>query len=1458
MDRLSAAQQQNLESNSQLEAMQHKLSALQARQHTEQHEWEREKQQLQQKMTVIEQREAGLLQQLQVAKAENLAAMNRAEQQNAKITDLRCRVQELMPVQAAASSHEQKLQELENAHRVDLAQLRQQLTTAECEISELRNQKRGQQVEIAHDQPPVSSQAEALSMSLAVVSSELQTTRAELMDRNHEVALLAAARDRAEAAEAAAAAADVAATVNGYAQCSIEWDTTVDVLAGQIAGAAAAGVAAATSTSTIDRQHATPSHNGKCDQAEDSRFEQELQIALGEALAGTDQQLAEQTLRLEAAEAQNEIASLCSMIAGGAAAEALWQTTSTVFVATSEAETVGAQTDLELRGSVSSVLQTTGEVSNEIALLAAMIAGGAAAEAQRQSHSFVPEMQTRRGVPDVLQTTGEASNEIALVAATIVGGAAAEAQRHSHRTMPTSMLEAEPAGAQGDSGSWREISAASMQSQPTGSTAADIDSIVEVVAAGAAQLARETAAFEHPLHPAETSDNADTVADNADTVEIFTAQIAGAAAQTALRICHSAPTERLAITPLSDEVAGLATQISGAAETAAQQLVNQQLLHNKELEAIQAELTDAKNASTRAEMQAAEAVKASDMIQLGMESLVARKEELEENLSKSLPLVRELEMQLQDHNTTIDELRTDLASAHKAAETSDNADTVADNADTVEIFTAQIAGAAAQTALRICHSAPTERLAITPLSDEVAGLATQISGAAETAAQQLVNQQLLHNKELEAIQAELTDAKNASTRAEMQAAEAVKASDMIQLGMESLVARKEELEENLSKSLPLVRELEMQLQDHNTTIDELRTDLASAHKAAAASNAVQPATFDQANSNGAVEAEVEELTAKARQAELDKLEDENTALRAEVVRLASEVEQVEDELEAAVVTRAEIGQQLQELEQELDEADRTAEAKEQLVQELRRQLTVQTQAKPVQHAAARLQAVNERLEHSVRVVTEQLVLQNSGPRFDAIVPTSHSGAELELATVQDELLQVTSQIRSLTEKFGSPLLDSTRQEDTTTHTPGTITGWDWQPALLHLHDLLLGKDQVQEKHRSSDQGSSNAVVLNGEHECPEGKTQRTAVLKEQKSVLQKRANRAFSSPPTIPSPRKTHAAKLSTETSMALNALIAGRMTEGLHLAATAAELANQLAAAEIESADAEKKAQHAMVAASSAKDKASELQVELSAEKEAVVELTAALSSTADELEATLHRNKLLEEQFSDAVAAPTPQRSPTEEEPAHSNVTAQRGSDEDTGVAAQAESSGLSLLTRHVISLHEQIGGPAASVFQTGPNDAVPPWDMAWEALRDRVLAMHRPEVDELHNARETLPLVERSLDGTHAVLEPSESTIYPSDEEGLSSSVIGPSSDDVEDAPAADGPAARYEPHGSFHIVDRNDSAATSSSGASALSSMQLNPQSPWVEYSDDIGDAYYYNTETEETTWDAPAEGVSHFY
>jgi hypothetical protein len=40
--------------------------------------------------------------------------------------------------------------------------------------------------------------------------------------------------------------------------------------------------------------------------------------------------------------------------------------------------------------------------------------------------------------------------------------------------------------------------------------------------------------------------------------------------------------------------------------------------------------------------------------------------------------------------------------------------------------------------------------------------------------------------------------------------------------------------------------------------------------------------------------------------------------------------------------------------------------------------------------------------------------------------------------------------------------------------------------------------------------------------------------------------------------------------------------------------------------------------------------------------------------------------------------------------------------------------------------------------------------------------------------------------------------------------------------------------------------------------LNLSSPWVEYKDDVGDAYYFNTKTEETVWETPEEGVSVFY
>jgi len=33
------------------------------------------------------------------------------------------------------------------------------------------------------------------------------------------------------------------------------------------------------------------------------------------------------------------------------------------------------------------------------------------------------------------------------------------------------------------------------------------------------------------------------------------------------------------------------------------------------------------------------------------------------------------------------------------------------------------------------------------------------------------------------------------------------------------------------------------------------------------------------------------------------------------------------------------------------------------------------------------------------------------------------------------------------------------------------------------------------------------------------------------------------------------------------------------------------------------------------------------------------------------------------------------------------------------------------------------------------------------------------------------------------------------------------------------------------------------------------SPWAEYDTDEGTQYYYNAGTQETTWDAPKEGVS---
>jgi hypothetical protein len=39
--------------------------------------------------------------------------------------------------------------------------------------------------------------------------------------------------------------------------------------------------------------------------------------------------------------------------------------------------------------------------------------------------------------------------------------------------------------------------------------------------------------------------------------------------------------------------------------------------------------------------------------------------------------------------------------------------------------------------------------------------------------------------------------------------------------------------------------------------------------------------------------------------------------------------------------------------------------------------------------------------------------------------------------------------------------------------------------------------------------------------------------------------------------------------------------------------------------------------------------------------------------------------------------------------------------------------------------------------------------------------------------------------------------------------------------------------------------------------LNPQSAWVQFISESGEAYYYNESTDETTWEAPAEGVCEF-
>ena len=38
---------------------------------------------------------------------------------------------------------------------------------------------------------------------------------------------------------------------------------------------------------------------------------------------------------------------------------------------------------------------------------------------------------------------------------------------------------------------------------------------------------------------------------------------------------------------------------------------------------------------------------------------------------------------------------------------------------------------------------------------------------------------------------------------------------------------------------------------------------------------------------------------------------------------------------------------------------------------------------------------------------------------------------------------------------------------------------------------------------------------------------------------------------------------------------------------------------------------------------------------------------------------------------------------------------------------------------------------------------------------------------------------------------------------------------------------------------------------------NPASPWVQFISDDDEAYYFNEQTDETTWEAPAEGVSAF-
>lgn len=40
-----------------------------------------------------------------------------------------------------------------------------------------------------------------------------------------------------------------------------------------------------------------------------------------------------------------------------------------------------------------------------------------------------------------------------------------------------------------------------------------------------------------------------------------------------------------------------------------------------------------------------------------------------------------------------------------------------------------------------------------------------------------------------------------------------------------------------------------------------------------------------------------------------------------------------------------------------------------------------------------------------------------------------------------------------------------------------------------------------------------------------------------------------------------------------------------------------------------------------------------------------------------------------------------------------------------------------------------------------------------------------------------------------------------------------------------------------------------------SEHFNPDSPWVEFKDDKGKSYYYNSDTEKTSWKMPEQGIS---